>query len=113
MAVFLHPFFFSLIMISSRRSAHFARPASFSFADLFGNDPRSLVMAGILLCRLTRFMFEREQRAFLQWPFMPCEKYMSLLAQLMKLLSCPPPVEVYRDGLSRAHISPSVACSTL
>lgn len=58
-------------------------------------------------------MFEREERAFLQWPFMPCEKYMSLLVQLMKALSCPPPVEVYRDGLSGAHTGPSVAHSTL
>lgn len=47
-------------------------------------------MTGILLCWLTRFMFEREQRAILQWPFMPCEKYTSLLVRLMKALSCPP-----------------------
>lgn len=58
-------------------------------------------------------MSEREQRAFLQWPFMPCEKYMSLSAQLMKALSCAPPAEVYRDGLSGAHTGPSVACSTV
>lgn len=58
-------------------------------------------------------MFEREESAFLQWPFMPCEKYMSLLVWLMKALSCPPPVEVYRDGLSGAHTGPSVAHSTL
>lgn len=71
-------------------------------------------MTGILLCWLTRFMFEREQRAILQWPFMPCEKYTSLLVRLMKALSCPPPpqppphppappVEVYRNALSGAR----------
>lgn len=48
-------------------------------------------MTGILLCWLTRFMFEREQRAILQWPFMPWEKYTSLLVRLMKALSCHPP----------------------
>lgn len=41
--------------------------------------------------------------AFLQWPFMPCEKYTSLSVRLMKALSCscPPssPADVYRDGL--------------
>lgn len=72
-------------------------------------------MTGILLCWPTRFMFEREQRAILQWPFMPCEKYTSLLVRLMKALSCPPhypPTSTSgRVGLFGARASPVLAPS--